>query len=58
MTMKFVFLLGTSKVLTILLEESLETLQSGSSGIVISLPKQKHRSYLLKFANQEGKLDM
>jgi hypothetical protein len=52
----FFFCLGSSTGLTISVDESLENVRSGSAGIVISLPKQKHLSYLLKFANQEGKL--
>jgi hypothetical protein len=47
--------LGNSIILTITLDESLENICSGSTGIIISLPKQKNLSYLLKFSNQEGK---
>jgi len=42
--------------LTINVDESLENIRSGTNGIIISLPKQKHLSYLLRFCNQEGKL--
>jgi len=41
--------------LTISVDDSLESIRSGSAGIVVSLPKQKNLSYLLKFSNQEGK---
>jgi hypothetical protein len=51
-----VLILGASTILTITLDESLENIRSGSTGIIISLPKQKNLSYLLKFSNQEGKL--
>jgi hypothetical protein len=51
----FMFVLGTSTILTIPLDESFENIRSGSTGIIISLPKQKYLSYLLKFSNQEGK---
>ncbi|CAF1282644.1 unnamed protein product [Adineta steineri] len=44
---------GTSIILTITLDESFEHIRSGSNGIIISLPKQKHLSYSLKFPNQE-----
>jgi hypothetical protein len=50
------FRLASSNVLTINADESLENIRSGANSIVISLPKQKHLSYLLKFSNQEGKL--
>jgi hypothetical protein len=49
------FILGTSTIFTITLDESFENIRSGSTGIIISLPKQKHLSYLFKFSNQEGK---
>ncbi len=41
--------------MTISVDDSLESIRSGSAGIVVSLPKQKNLSYLLKFSNQEGK---
>ncbi|UJR24979.1 hypothetical protein I4U23_006342 [Adineta vaga] len=44
---------GTSVIVTIVLDESFEYIQSGSNGIVISLSKQKYLSYLLRFSNQE-----
>lgn len=47
--------LGSSTVHTIALDQSVESMRSGSTGITISLPKQKHLSYLLKFSNQDGK---
>jgi histone-arginine methyltransferase CARM1 len=46
----------SSNVLTISVDESLENVRSGSTGIIISLPKQKYLSYLLKFSNQEDAL--
>jgi len=52
------FILGTSTILTITLDELFENVRSGSNGIIISLPKQKNLSYLLKFSNQEGKLSL
>jgi len=52
----YVFVLGTSTILTITLDQLFEYVRSGSIGMIISLPKQKHLSYLLKFSNQEGKL--
>ncbi len=42
--------------MTISVDDSLESIRSGSAGIVVSLPKQKNLSYLLKFSNQEGKI--
>jgi len=54
--MMFGFHLDSSNVVSISIDESLENVRSGSTGIVISLPKQKYLSYLLKFRNQEGKL--
>ena len=51
---KYLFVSGTSTILTINLDESVEIIRSGSMGVVISLPKQKNLSYLLKFSNQEG----
>ena len=36
------------------LDESFETIRSGLTGIIISLPKEKNLSYLIKFSNQEG----
>jgi hypothetical protein len=51
----FVFDLGISTALTISLDSLFENIRSGSNGIIISLPKQKNLSYLLKFSNQEGK---
>jgi hypothetical protein len=48
-------ILGTTNILTITIDESFENIRSGPTGIIISLPKQKHLSYLLKFSNQEGK---
>jgi len=56
MLMMFGFHLDSSNVFSISIDESLENVRSGSTGIVISLPKQKHLSYLLKFRNPEGKL--
>jgi hypothetical protein len=56
MIMMFDLHLDSSNVVSISIDESLENVRSGSTGIVISLPKQKHLSYLLKFRNQEGKL--
>lgn len=44
---------GSSTVHTIALDQSVESMRSGSTGITISLPKQKHLSYLLKFSNQD-----
>ncbi|CAF2496111.1 unnamed protein product [Rotaria sp. Silwood2] len=44
---------GASTILTIPLDDSFENIRSGLTGIVITLPKQKYRSYLLKFSNQE-----
>jgi hypothetical protein len=52
----FFFRLDSSNELTINVDESLENIRSGANGIIISLPKQKHLSYLLRFSNQEGKL--
>jgi hypothetical protein len=52
----FFFGLDSSNELTINVDESLENIRSGTNGIIISLPKQKYLSYLLKFSNQEGKL--
>ncbi|CAF2040224.1 unnamed protein product [Rotaria magnacalcarata] len=43
---------GSSIIITINLDESLENVRSGLTGTIISLPKQKHLSYLLKFSNQ------
>jgi hypothetical protein len=51
-----IFLLDSSNTLTISVDDSLENVRSGSTGIVVSLPKQKNLSYLLKFSNQEGKI--
>ncbi len=56
MIMMFDLHLDSSNVVSISIDESLENVRSGSTGIVISLPKQKYLSYLLKFRNQEGKL--
>jgi len=42
-----------SKTWSISVDESLENVRSGSTGIVVSLPKQKYLSYLLKFSNSE-----
>ena len=47
--------LGSATTVTVSLDESLETIRSGSNAIVISLPKQKYLSYLFKFSNTEGK---
>ncbi|CAF0936641.1 unnamed protein product [Rotaria sordida] len=44
---------GTSTILTITLDDLFETIRCGLTGIIISLPKQKYRSYLFKFPNQE-----
>jgi alpha-acetolactate decarboxylase len=41
----------SSNTLTISVDDSLESVRSGSTGIVVSLPKQKNLSYLLKFSN-------
>lgn len=49
-----IYFVGTTNILTITIDESFENIRSGSTGIIISLPKQKHLSYLLKFSNQEG----
>jgi len=43
---------SSSKV-TISLDNSLENIRSGTTGIVVSLPKQRNLSYLFKFENQE-----
>ncbi|CAF3627482.1 unnamed protein product [Rotaria sordida] len=43
----------SSNVLKISLDQSFERIRSGSSGIIISLPKQNHLTYLIKFSNQE-----
>ncbi|UJR23845.1 hypothetical protein I4U23_026820 [Adineta vaga] len=43
----------SSNKLTISVDESLQNVRSGANGIVISLPKQKHLSYLIKFKSQE-----
>lgn len=51
----FILSLDSSNELAINVDESLETVRTGSASIVISLPKQKHLSYLLKFSSQEGK---
>ena len=40
----------------IVLDESFENIRSGANAIVISLPKQKHVSYLLRFSSPDGKL--
>ena len=37
------------------LDDSIEHLRSGLTGLIISLPKQENLSYLLKFNTQEGK---
>lgn len=50
----FIFL-ETSILLTIPLDNSLESISSGSTGVIINLPKEKNLSYLFKFSNQEGK---
>ncbi|CAF0744285.1 unnamed protein product [Adineta steineri] len=47
----------SSNVPTISVDESVEHLRSGSSGIIISLPKQKHLSYLVKFSSSEDALN-
>jgi len=44
---------GSSTVLTITLDQSVESMRSGSTGIAISLPKQKHLSYLLNFSTHD-----
>ena len=46
--------LNGSDNLTIKLDESIEYLRSGSTGIVISLPKQENSSHLFKFADATG----
>ncbi|CAF0798860.1 unnamed protein product [Adineta ricciae] len=44
---------GASVIGNIILDESFENIRSGSNGIVISLPKQKHLSYLLRFSSPD-----
>lgn len=36
------------------LDESVETIRSGLTGIIVSLPKEKNLSYLIKFSKPEG----
>ncbi|CAF2458198.1 unnamed protein product [Rotaria sp. Silwood2] len=43
----------SSDVWKISVDKSFECIRSGSAGIIISLPKQKHLTYLLKFSNRE-----
>jgi hypothetical protein len=45
---------GSTTSVSVSLDESLETIRSGSNAIVISLPKQKYLSYLFQFSNAEG----
>ncbi|CAF3359888.1 unnamed protein product [Rotaria socialis] len=47
----------SSNVFKISADESLESLRSGSVGIVISLPKQNHLTYLLNFSNREDAIN-
>ncbi|CAF0787914.1 unnamed protein product [Adineta steineri] len=47
----------SSNVPAISVDESVEHIRSGSTGIIISLPKQKHLSYLVKFSSSEDALN-
>ncbi|CAF1093878.1 unnamed protein product [Rotaria sp. Silwood1] len=52
-TYSLIFQRDSSDVLKISVDKSFESIRSGSAGIIISLPKQKHLTYLLKFSTRE-----